>query len=217
MADTIFLYISAASDLNLERDSLSRAIIEVPVPLGWRIVQSPIHGEPANLEAVAQADMYILLLGSDIRAPIGQEWLISQKTRRKTALYLKGEIFRTMAGLSFQHYVEKQAAWKVFTDVADLRQQVLQALADHLLEQAVYYQLSLTDIERLQEWRKGLIASVNQQDLVTRGEAGESSVILSVERYVPSEGVLITPDQAGRGFQASQTDSETDLSDQKKN
>lgn len=196
MADTVFLYISAASDLNLERDSLSRAVTEIPVPLGWRIVQSPVRGEPVELEAVAQADMYILLLGSDIRAPIGQEWLISRKTKRKTVLYLKGEIYRTMAGLSFQHYVEKQATWRVFKDIADLRQQVLQALTDHLLDQAAYYQLSLADVERLQEWRKGLTASVSQQDRITRGEASDSSVILSVERYVPSEGVLLKPDKA---------------------
>jgi len=42
MADRVLLYISAASDLALEREVLSRAIIEIPTSLGWRIIQTPL-------------------------------------------------------------------------------------------------------------------------------------------------------------------------------
>ena len=41
MADQVLLYISAASDLEREREVLSKAVTEIPVDLGWRIVQSP--------------------------------------------------------------------------------------------------------------------------------------------------------------------------------
>ena len=69
MVDILHLYISAALDLEKERESLSRAVAEIPVTLGWRVIQSPLHGEPLDTDAIAQADVHILLLGSDIRAP----------------------------------------------------------------------------------------------------------------------------------------------------
>src|SRR3990170_3296483 len=74
MVDILHLYISAASDLDLERESLSRLVAEIPVTLGWRVIQSPIHGEMLNTNAITEADVHILLLGTDIRAPIGLEW-----------------------------------------------------------------------------------------------------------------------------------------------
>jgi hypothetical protein len=42
MADEVLVYVSAAPDLQREREILSRAVTEVPVPLGWRVVQSPM-------------------------------------------------------------------------------------------------------------------------------------------------------------------------------
>ena len=69
----------SAADLEPERDLLAWAVTEVPVTLGWRIVQSPGGDEPADLETVAQADVHLLLLGSDIRAPIGQEWIAARR------------------------------------------------------------------------------------------------------------------------------------------
>jgi hypothetical protein len=56
MADQILLYISAAEDLRPEREILSRAVTEVPVSLGWRIVHSPVElsrlqGRRAELES----------------------------------------------------------------------------------------------------------------------------------------------------------------------
>jgi hypothetical protein len=73
MADRILLYISAASDLALEREVLSRAIVEIPTSLAWRIKQTPVGDEALDLEAVAVADVHLLLFGGDIRAPVGAE------------------------------------------------------------------------------------------------------------------------------------------------
>lgn len=193
MTDTLLLYISAASDLEPERDALSRAVTEIPVSLGWRILHSPIRGEPVDREAVEKADYHILLLGSDIRAPIGFEWRTARRAGRTPVLFLKEDVFRTPAGQSFQRYVEEQAAWGPYRDLADLRRQALGLLAGHLLERVGYYRLSLREVERLQEWRKELVDSQVKQAEERRGVAGESSVILSPERYVPKEGVLIRP------------------------
>jgi hypothetical protein len=193
MTDTLLFYISAASDLERERDVLSRAVTEIPVTLGWRIVFSPIRGEAVDREAVEQANYHVVILGSDIRAPIGYEWLAARRTGRSPLFFLKGDIIRTPAGHAFQRHVEEQAAWRTYRDLPDLRRQVLADLSNHLLDRAGEYRLSLGEVEKLQAWRKELEVSQAKSVEEQRSIAGESSVILSPERYVPSEGVLIRP------------------------
>ena len=106
MVDQILLYISAAGDLIPEREALSQAVVEIPVTLGWRIIQSPYKGEPVNPDAVTAADVHLLLLGSDIRAPIRLEWLYSRRFGRLPVLFLKQDIQRTMAAQNFMHHIE---------------------------------------------------------------------------------------------------------------
>jgi hypothetical protein len=190
MADILHLYISAALDLEKERESLSRAVVEIPVTLGWRIIQSPLHGEPLNTNAITQADVHMLLLGSDIRAPIGLEWRLARRARRLPAVFLKQGVVRTMAGLDFIRYLEEQTTWRKYKDIADLHQQTLRYLADHILTQADYYSLRPDEFNKLTSWRKEL-DTPEQTPPALHGGIGESSVVLSPERYIPSEGVLI--------------------------
>lgn len=198
MIDKLFLYISAAQDLERERDMLGRAVVDIPTTLGWRIVQSPIRGEPVDLELVTRADLHLVLLGGDIRAPIGLEWLTARRAGRSPALFLKKEIPRTPAAQSFLRYVEGQSHWQPFKDLADLRDQALKLISDHILSKADYYSLSSSESERLQDWIEQLEESQGEVEQGPRGVTGESSVIFSPERYMPSEGVLLEdPEETG--------------------
>ena len=78
----VIVYISAASDLMAEREALARLIAELPVTLSWRIVQTPIRAEIPDLEALPAADLYFLIMGGDIRAPVGLEWLTAERAQR---------------------------------------------------------------------------------------------------------------------------------------
>jgi hypothetical protein len=53
------------------------------------------------------------------------------------------------------------------------------------------------ELARLQAWRSRLEVSGNSMAEVTRGGAATSGIVLSPERYVPSEGVLIQPPGKG--------------------
>jgi hypothetical protein len=190
MVDILHLYISAAPDLVQERESLSRAVAEIPVTLGWRVIQSPLHGELLNTTAIAQADVHILLLGSDIRAPIGLEWRLARRANRLPAAFLKQGVVRTMAALDFIRYLEEQTTWRKYKDIPDLHHQALRFLADHILAQANYYTIQADEYEKITSWRKAL--DTPEQPLpALHGGIGESSVVLSPDRYIPSEGVLI--------------------------
>jgi hypothetical protein len=190
MVDILHLYISAAHDLEKERESLSRAVVEIPVTLGWRVIQTPLHGELLNMDAIAQADVHILLLGSDIRAPVGLEWRLARRANHTPVVFLKEGVVRTMAALDFIRYLEEQTTWRKYLDIADLRMQTLRLLVDHILAQPDYYSLRSDEFDNLTSWRKEL-STTDQTPPALHGGIGESSVVLSPERYIPSDGVLI--------------------------
>ncbi|HBY97184.1 MAG: hypothetical protein M5U01_42320 [Ardenticatenaceae bacterium] len=192
MADTVLLYISTAADLAPEREVLGRAVTELPVTLGWRVVQTPRADESLDLAAAAQADVHLLLLGSDIRAPVGLEWIAARRAGCSTVFFLKKGASRTPAAQAFAHEVERQTSWRLFEDAADLRRQVLARLAGHLLARAEYYVLRPAEFEALRAWRDALEKAEPRPPDETRGGAGDSAVILSPERFTPSDGVVIT-------------------------
>jgi hypothetical protein len=196
--DQIYLYISAATDLRAEREILGRAVTEVPVPLGWRVVHSPAGDEPVDLEAVARADIHLILLGSDIRAPIGSEWQASRRAGRAPVLFLKDHALRTPAAQDFVRFVAQRDTWRHFQGLGDLRSQVLRLLAKNILDRAPRYALSPVEMVRLQSWRAELDSNAGEVGEAARGGAGESGVLLSRERYMPSDGVLLE-DRDGEG------------------
>src|SRR5512136_1423779 len=154
MPDQVLLYLSAAPDLALERETLNKAIIEIPTSLGWRIKQTPGPDEKLDADAAAHAEVHLLIMGSDIRAPVGAEWFAARRAGRTPRLFLKQGIVHTPAATVFINDLERQADWHPYQDVADLRRQVLRFLAGHILDQAEYYRLKPDEFQKLRAWRK---------------------------------------------------------------
>ncbi len=194
MADQILLYISAAPDLESERDILTRAVAEIPTDLAWRITLSPRRNEAIQIEALLHADVHLLLLGEDIRAPVGHEWIMARRAGKHPQPFLKDEIQRTSAGQNFIRFVETSTSWEHFRDPLDLRQKVLLLLSSYIIQQAISFALSQNEVDRLQSWRRELEDGATPVNAAVGG-AGESSLILSRERFVPSGGVLLQNDE----------------------
>jgi hypothetical protein len=95
-----------------------------------------------------------------------------------------------MAALDFIRYIEEQTTWREYKDIADLRHQALRYMAEHILTQAGYYALKSNEFEKLSTWMKAL-DSPEKQIPTLHGGIGESSVVLSPERYIPTEGILL--------------------------
>lgn len=182
----VTIYISAAADLMAEREALGRMIATLPITLAWRIVQTPLGAELLDLEAVRQADLYLLLLGSDIRAPIGLEWYTAHYARRPIHAFLKQGLARTPAGQTFVR--EVNLAWQPFTTAVELSKQVERALAEHLIHNAVHYSLSPAELTKL----SALPPSDTKTTTSAKNEdTGHSAVILSRERFMPGDGILV--------------------------
>lgn len=187
----VTIYISAASDLTAERDALARMIADLPVTLAWRIAQTPGEGESLDREAAQAADLHLLVMGTDIRAPVGLEWALVKRAGRPTVAFLKQDVVRTPAGQVFVN--QARLSWRRFTDTADLSRQVQRVLAEHLLRHAVQYALTPVEVEQLEALRAA--EADTEAEKPAGGEvADHSAVILSRERFVPSEGVAVHPD-----------------------
>jgi hypothetical protein len=182
----VVVYISAASDLMAERDVLARMIATLPVTLGWRVVQTPLEAETLDLPALQAADLHLLVMGTDIRAPVGLEWDAVRYGRRPSVAFLKQNAARTPAGQVFVH--DASVVWQSFTDAADLSRQVRRLVVEHLLQHATRYALTPTEVDQLEALRT--VEKPTDQPAKSES-AGRSAVILSRERYVPSEGVIV--------------------------
>lgn len=181
----VTIYISAASDLMAEREVLARLVAALPVTLAWHILQTPLKAEPLDLAALEQADFYILVMGGDIRAPVGLEWRVAQQAGRPTAAFLK-RVLHTPAGQNFIHDIN--VVWQRFAEATDLRRQVQQVLTQHLLSRALEYRLTPVEIEQLQALQSSDEAA---EQSIDSHDAGRSAVILSRERFEPREGIPI--------------------------
>jgi hypothetical protein len=182
----VVVYISAASDLMAERDALARMIATLPVTLAWRVVQTPLEAEALDLPALQATDLHFLVMGTDIRAPVGLEWDAVRYGQRPSVAFLKQNAARTPAGQVFVH--DASVVWQSFTDAADLSRQVRRLVVEHLLQRAARYALTPTEVEQLEALRT--VEKPTDQPAESES-AGRSAVILSRERYVPSEGVIV--------------------------
>ena len=88
-------------------------------------------------------------------------------------------------------FVAQFQMWEPFDSGTMLRSKGLKLLADHILAHAVRHGLTADEIVRLHVWRDALATSPQAVDEVTRGGAGESSIVLSRRRIVTAGGVVI--------------------------
>jgi hypothetical protein len=189
--DTFRLYISAAADLREERELLAKGLADIPVGLGWVLHQTPVSAsETLELEAVTAADLHVLLLAGDVRAPVGVEWLAAWRAQRLPIPYYRAQTTRTPAAAAFFNQVENLSPWTPYSSFIEIREMVFSALIGQLNRRAAHFKLSIDELKRLQEWEQTLKsdAVAEQVDL---GGAGASAIVLSPERYEPRDGVLI--------------------------
>ncbi|MDW8396427.1 MAG: hypothetical protein RMM31_09320 [Anaerolineae bacterium] len=190
MVDKLKVYISAALDLRPERDVLARAIAEVPTSLGWVIAQTPTTQSDPDPSAVQQADAYLLLLGSDIQAPVGFEWTLARRADRETFAFYKASARQTQAAQAFLREVSRAVRWQTFNDVTELRRKALALLIDYLLARRASYGLSDAEVQRLNTWRNQALSKTAQAEY--RAQTYADAVILTAERFTPSQGHLIS-------------------------
>ncbi len=191
MSHELILYISAANDLLAERDLINRAITEIPADLRWHIVQSPLREGEVDAIAIQNAFAHLLLLGGDIRAPIGHEYQLARQVGRHPVCLLKRGVNRTAAAVDFQKFVRLETQWQPFTDGASLRKMVLEHVGTQLRKQSLQIGLTATEYDQVSAWLDKMDEEQAEEIEVRNNQLGESSIILSESRLEPKDGKLL--------------------------
>jgi hypothetical protein len=183
----VIIYISAASDLMAEREALARMIAALPVTLAWHILQTPVsEADSLDLEGLQSASLHFLIMGSDIRAPVGLERHVARRAHRPVVAYLKQSVPRTPAGQVFIN--DARGTWQTFRDAPDLSGQIQRVLVEYLVRHAAQYALTPEEVAKLEALP---IPDTSTEQVSGGEEAGHSAVVLSHERFEPSEGIIL--------------------------
>lgn len=155
MAELLRLFVSATQDLEAERAVIGRAIADLPVQVGIEIRRTPLRGASyeAIHEAIANVDRFYFLLGGDISAPAGAEWILAWQLERDI-LPLRRTSRVTPAAREFLH--RAPIPWLRFRSHAQLARFVTLDLVRILNHPANRYGLSVLELERLNLHAAGL-------------------------------------------------------------
>lgn len=190
MADTFRLYISGGPELEPEREAIGQALAQFPVNLGWEIKRTPRIDERADLEAVRRCHLFVLLFSSDIRAPVGWEWMVAQQANRLRLAYLKEGSLQTPAGREFSRSLG--AEWRPYQSGRDLARHLMEAVSTQILELWQQFGLSPREWDALSAYLARLSGeeSTEEPEAVPAG-AGDGGVILAPGRDIPRGGVVV--------------------------
>jgi hypothetical protein len=121
-------------DLFAERDAAKEAVASLELTRAWRFEDSPassLRVDYSYLNKVAESDIFLLLLGRDITAPVRMEYDAAANAGKPLLVFLKsGE--RTPETQAFVKDIKVK--WKSFEGIDALRREVRAALAEELIE-----------------------------------------------------------------------------------
>jgi hypothetical protein len=197
MTSRVRLFVTAAPDLEPEREAIGKAIAQLPVSLGWEIKRTSRQGEPlaTTLAAVVDCDFYVFLLGTDVTAPVGVEWDAALEAGKTPFTFLK-DVPHTPAAQAFVRFAERSGVrWTPFGDPQELGILAQHTLARWILDRAEAYGLSPIEWEALsalleKQHQEKMGWGAEEEGQEPRG-AGGGGVILAPGRDLPPGGVLV--------------------------
>ncbi len=190
MADAFRLYISGGPELEPEREAIGQALAQFPINLGWEIKRTPRIDERADLGAVRRCHLFVLLFSSDIRAPVGWEWMVAQQAHRRCLAFLREGSLQTPAGREFSRSLGTE--WRSFRSGWDLARHLMEAVSAQILELWQQFGLSPREWEVLSDYLARLRGEESAEEPeAVPGGAGQGGVILAPGRDMPRGGVVV--------------------------
>jgi len=191
-AHRLRLFVSAGADLEAEHEAIGRGVAHIPVPsLGWAIGRTPRRREPQFVawEEIAAADLFLLILGRDIKAPVGVELLAARRAGRQVLAYRKN-VRRTQAAEAFAR--EAAVDWIEYDVPREVARLAQVALVETVLAQGPARRLPPVERDTLRGFLEGLRrGKVETPPLEETGGAGGGGVILVPGKDLPPGGVLV--------------------------
>lgn len=180
MAAELSIYVSASSEMDAECELLGQMLASMARSLRWTIKRTPGPHELANpdLDALRESHFYVILMGTDITAPIGVEWRAAREAGVTTYAFRNVERVASPAAAVFTHSIE--ANWQPYHTPHEFVRRFERELVDRLLEGTPGFGLDLADLEQLSVRRRALEQEEKgQPEGEERRGAGGGGVILA--------------------------------------
>ncbi|MBC7236958.1 MAG: hypothetical protein H5T69_14045 [Chloroflexi bacterium] len=183
MENELVIYVSASSEMDAECELLGRLLANITKSTRWVIKRTPGIHEHANPDLVTlkRSQFYLILMGSDITAPIGVELMAAQEAGIPILAYRNISGTATPAAAFFVH--NAGVTWTRYESPAEFIHELERELITRLVEGTPGYGLNLSDIEdlslRLERLKQGEQDKEVSED--KRRGAGRGGVILPSE------------------------------------
>ncbi len=179
MTTELAIYVSAAPEMDPECELLGQSLAQLTPSTRWRIKRTPRAGEYANpdLEALAESQFYLILLGRDIVAPMGVEWRAAQAQGLTVFAYRGSQWTPTPAASVFAQ--QSGLAWRSYASPQQFAQDFERKLIRMLIEGTPGYGLALQDVQALAErLREAQEVEQSEDEGESRRGAGHGGIIL---------------------------------------
>jgi hypothetical protein len=177
LARELNLYVSASPEMDPECELLGQMLAQLTQSIRWTIKRTPgphLHMDP-DWEALAASHLYVILLGSDISAPVGVEYRTARQQGIATFRYRRAQATPTPALSAFVR--QMNAEWHVYQSPQAFAQDLRQRLIRELIDGTPGYGLAREDIEALAALLKAEDSSEAREGEERRG-AGQGGIIL---------------------------------------
>lgn len=172
------IYVSASPEMDAECELLGQVLAGMAKSVGWNIKRTPGVGESANpdIEVLHRSQFYLILLGMDIMAPVGVEWLAAREAGITTFAFRN--ISRVPSPATAFFIRNSGIPWEQYQTPQEFIRRFEPSLITRLIEGTPGYGLHLSDIEELSARLKALQGEKAEQGGEERRGAGRGGVIL---------------------------------------
>lgn len=177
MDNELSIYISAASEMEAECELVGRLLAEGLKLIRWRIRRTPLHQDMnPNIPAIAASQFYLILLGTDVSAPMGVEWSAAKRAGVATLAFRNQDKVPSPAATYFARNMG--ITWQDYKGIDEFKVKFERDLLSRLINGTPGYGLDLTTIEDLASRLKALETPEHQGDDQRRG-AGQGGIIFA--------------------------------------
>ena len=178
MEKALALYVSAAPEMDAECERLGQLLAEMTPAVRWGIKRTPASHAYANpdLDALRDSHFYLILMGTDIVAPIGVELRAARQASVPIMAYRKADALTSPAAAVFLR--DSQLAWQAYGNAHEFVRHFERALIARLIEGTPGYGLALTELAELSQRLAALDGAEEVTEADERRGAGRGGVIL---------------------------------------
>jgi hypothetical protein len=167
---------ASKDNLSKERNVAKQVIESISLTRPWRFEDSPASSQRvdyAYLNKVAEADIFLLILGLEITGPVRMEYDAAINAEKPRLVFLKRTDDRSLELQSFIDNIDVK--WKDFLNPTDLGDQIKSAISEELINahRKQITDLTLRDIKKLEGLR--LDSRIHQESPRTTSGVATSS------------------------------------------